>query len=177
MRGSIGHEDCRVNSTVDNLSSKLDTIGIGAASGVAVETVAAYLEACEQCYLLFACPWFAYSERKRSHRNRKYYPVDPALRRVAVTRAGRDVGKALECATFVELKKRFGDVFYWRMSGEVDFVVQSGSAPTPIQVTVEDATERHLRSLDAFYEAFPHANEAVIVTMGSYPDVLAGIDA
>ena len=38
---------------------------------------------CEQAYLLFSCPWFAFSERKRLHRNRKYYPVDTALRRVS----------------------------------------------------------------------------------------------
>ena len=164
-----------VQMVFESAGSELSLRRIGAASGVAVETVAAYLEACEQCYLLFACPWFSYSERKRSHRNRKYYPVDPALRRVAVTRAGRDVGKSLECATFVELKKRFGDVFYWRMSGEVDFVVQPGDAPTPIQVAVGDATERHLRSLDAFYETFPHANEAMIVTMDGFPDVLASL--
>ena len=166
-----------VQMVFESAGSELSLRRIGAASGVAVETVASYLEACEQCYLLFGCPWFAYSERKRSHRNRKYYPVDSALRRVAVTRTGRDVGKSLECATFVELKKRFGDVFYWRMSGEVDFVVQPDDAPTPIQVTVGDATERHLRSLDAFYETFPHANEAMIVTMDSFPDVLASLDA
>ena len=166
-----------VQMVFESAGSELSLRRIAAASGVAVETVAAYLEACEQAYLLFACPWFAYSERRRSHRNRKYYPVDTALRRVAVTRTGRDVGKALECATFVELKKRFGDVFYWRMFGEVDFVVQTRSAPTPVQVTAEGATERHLRSLDAFYEAFPHANEAVIVTMDDFPDVLAGVDA
>ena len=166
-----------VQMVLESAGSELSLRRIAAASGVAVETVAAYLEACEQAYLLFACPWFAYSERRRSHRNRKYYPVDTALRRVAVTRTGCDVGKALECATFVELKKRFGDVFYWRMSGEVDFVVQTGGMPTPVQVTAEGAAERHLRSLDAFYEAFPHANEAVIVTMDSFPDVLASLDA
>ena len=170
-----------VQMVFESAGSELSLRRIAAASGVAVETVAAYLEACEQAYLLFACPWFAFSERRRSHRNRKYYPVDPALRRVAVTRTGRDAGKALECATFVELKKRLGDVFYSRMSGrvsgEVDFVVQTGSAPTPIQVTVEDVAERHLRSLDAFYEAFPHANEAVTVTMANFPDVLASLDA
>lgn len=29
----------------------------------------------------------------------------------------------LECSTFLLLKKRFRDVFYWRDRGEVDFVV------------------------------------------------------
>ena len=166
-----------VQMVFESAGSELSLRRIAAASGVAVETVSAYLAACEQAYLLFACPWFAFSERKRSQRNRKYYPVDTGLRRVAVTRTGRDTGKALECATFIELRKRCGDVFYWRQSGEVDFVVQTGSTPTPIQVTAAGATERHLRALDAFYEAFPHAAEAVIVTMDDFPDVLASLDA
>ena len=166
-----------VQMVFESAGSELSLRRIAAASGVAVETVSAYLEACEQAYLLFACPWFAYSERKRSQRNRKYYPVDTGLRRVAVTRTGRDLGKALECATFIELRKRYGDVFYWRQSGEVDFVVQTGRVPTPIQVTTVDATERHLLALDAFYEAFPHADEAVTVTMDNFPDVLASLGA
>ena len=160
----------------ETAGSELSLRRIAAASGVAVETVSAYLEACEQAYVLFSCPWFAFSERKRSQRNRKYYPVDTALRRVSVTRTGSDAGKALECATFVELRKRYRDVFYWRAAGEVDFVIQSGGTPTPIQVTLDGATERHLRSLDAFYEAFPHSGEAVVVTMENFADIRADLD-
>ncbi|MCY3622077.1 MAG: ATP-binding protein [Gammaproteobacteria bacterium] len=166
-----------VQMVFESAGSELSLRRIAAASGVAVETVSAYLEACEQAYLLFACPWFAFSERKRSRRNRKYYPVDTGLRRVAVSRTGRDLGKALECATFIELKKRYGDVFYWRQSGEVDFVVQTGRVPTPIQITTVAATERHLLALDAFYEAFPHAAEAVMVTMDNFPEILASLGA
>ena len=161
----------------ESAGSELSLRRISAASGVAVETASAYLEACEQAYLLFSCPWFAYSERKRSQRNRKYYPVDAGLRRVAVTRVGSDLGKALEIATFVELRKRCRDVFYWRgAAGEVDFVVNASGGPIPIQVTAQRATERHLRSLDAFHEAFPHAEEALVVTMEDFMDVLAQLD-
>ena len=166
-----------VQMVFESAGSELSLRRIAAASGVAVETVSAYLEACEQSYLLFQCPWFVFSERKRSQRNRKYYPVDTGLRRVAVTRTGADAGKALECATFVELRKRYRDVFYWRGAGEVDFVIQTGGRPTPIQVTVEGAGERHLRALDDFYEAFPHATEALIVTMGDFPAILSKLDA
>ena len=161
-----------VQMVFESAGSELSLRRIAAASGVAVETVSAYLDACEQAYLLFSCPWFAYSERKRAQRNRKYYPVDTGLRRVAVTRTGRDLGKALECAAFVELKKRHRDVFFWRLTGEVDFVIQTDNGPTPIQVTLDGATERHLRSLDGFYETFPQAAEPVIVTMANFPDVL-----
>ena len=160
----------------ESAGSELSLRRIAAAGGVSVETVSAYLEACEQAYLLFSCPWFAYSERKRSHRSRKYYPVDAALRRVAVTRTGSDLGKALESTTFIELRKRFRDVFYWRAIGEVDFVIKTNGGITPIQVTTQGATERHLRSLDAFYETFPHAEEAVIVTMENFTDALSQLD-
>ena len=173
-RSSLGLRQV-VQMVFESAGSELSLRRISAAAGVAVETAAAWLEACEQAYLLFSCPWFAFSERKRSHRNRKYYPVDTALRRVSVTRTGRDVGKALECATFVELRKRGFDVFYWRDAGEVDFVVQSADGPTPVQVTLGGATERHMRSLDAFYETFPNAAEAVVVTMDNFPNVLARV--
>ncbi|MCY3796064.1 MAG: ATP-binding protein [Gammaproteobacteria bacterium] len=165
-----------VQMVFESAGSELSLRRIAAASGVAVETVAAYLEACEQAYLLFPCPWFAFSERKRLHRNRKYYPVDTALRRVSVTRAGRDAGKALECATFVELRKRCGEVFYWRGGGEVDFVVQTENGPIPIQVTLDEATERHWRSLDAFHEEYPQAGEGVIVTGTNFGEVYSLFD-
>lgn len=132
----------------------------------------AYLEACEQSYLLFACRWFAWSERKRAQRNIKYYPVDTGLRRVAVTRTGADQGKALECATFVELRKRFGDVYYRRDNGEVDFVIRDEKRVIPIQVTLHGPEERHLQSLEAFYEAFPQSEEAVTVTMANFAIVI-----
>ena len=165
-----------VQMVFESAGSELSLRRIAAASGVAVETVSAYLDACEQAYLLFSCPWFGYSQRKRARRNRKYYPVDTALRRVAVTRAGADAGKALECATFVELRRRYPEVCYWRGTGEVDFVVQTAGGPTPIQVTLTGAEERHLRALDAFHETFPHAREAVVVTLENFPEVLAALE-
>ncbi len=156
----------------ESTGSELSLRRIAAATGMAVETVSNYLDACEQAYLLFSCPWFTFSQRRRTQRNRKYYPVDTGLRRVVVTRTGKDLGKALESATFVALRKRFESVCYWRDKGEVDFVVQAGDRPTPIQVTLESPLERHMRALDAFYEAFPHSRDAVFVTLDNFPEVL-----
>ena len=159
----------------ESTGSELSLRRISAATGIAVDTVSNYLEACGQAYLLFSCPWFTFSQRKRAQRNRKYYPVDSGLRRVAVTRTGKDLGKALECVTFIELRKRFEAVSYWRDAGEVDFVVQVGERPLPVQVTLDAPMERHLRALDAFYEAFPHSQEAVFVTLDNFPHVLSEI--
>lgn len=157
-----------VQMVFEEAGSELSLRRIAAACGIAVDTAATYLEACENAYLLFACPFFAWSERKRGQRNKKYYPIDTGLRRVAVTATGRDRGKALECATFIELRKRFRDVFYWRGKGEVDFVVHTDSGPKPIQVTWDEPLERHERALDEFFDDFPSAAEPHYVTAATF---------
>ncbi|MDA0372973.1 MAG: ATP-binding protein [Planctomycetota bacterium] len=132
--------------------------------GMSVDTTSLYLEALEDAYLVFGCPCFAYSERKRAARGKKYYPVDPGMRRACVSSGSDDRGKALECAAYVRLRQTFGDVFYWRGRGVVDFVVLQNGRPTPIQVTWDRPKERHPKSLEAFYEDHPLANEGVIFT-------------
>ncbi len=148
----------------ESAGSELSVRRAAAALGMAPDTASLYLDAIENAYLAFACPYFAWSERKRSVRNKKYYPIDTGLRRIAVTRAGDDRGKMLECATFILLRKRYRDVYYWRDRGEVDFVVTKNGDPVPIQVSWDGPTERHHKALAAFYEAHPRSAEAVFVT-------------
>ena len=80
----------------------------------------------------------------------------------------RDRGKALECAVYLTLRRQYDEVFYWRDGGEVDFVVLDGGAPVPIQVTWDEARERQSSALAAFYEAYPNAAEAVVVTASTF---------
>jgi predicted AAA+ superfamily ATPase len=148
---------------------------IAAATGIAVDTAGAYLEAAEAAYLLFRCPYFAFSERKRASRNTKYYPVDTGLRRVVVSQTGDDRGKLLECAAYLALRKRFGEVYYWRGGGEIDFVVRPKGRIVPVQVTWEAPQERHHRALEVFFEQFPYSEEAVFVTAERFEAALAGI--
>jgi hypothetical protein len=145
---------------------------VAGATGIAVDTAARYLEVCEDAHLLYSCPYFAFSERKRASMNRKYYPVDTGLRRVVVTKTGADRGKALECATYIALRRHFDSVYYWRERGEVDFVVRRGQDIFPIQVTWDAPEQRHLDALDAFYERFPQASEAVHVSAETFESSL-----
>ncbi|MBN2493273.1 MAG: ATP-binding protein, partial [Deltaproteobacteria bacterium] len=86
-----------VQMAYESAGSELSLRRIAAATGLAVDTVSSYLDASEAAGLLFGCPFFAFSERKRAQRSKKYYPIDTALRRVVATRSGADRGKALEC--------------------------------------------------------------------------------
>lgn len=161
-----------VQMAFESAGSEMSLRRVAAATGIAVDTASSYLEACEAAYLLFSCPYFAFSERKRASRNRKYYPIDTGLRRVVVSRGGQDRGKALECAVHLALRRRFGQVFYWRDRGEVDFVVQVGDRIVPVQVSWDEPAERHDRALVDFYERFPQAEEPVFITASSFETAL-----
>lgn len=159
----------------ESAGSELSLRRVAAATGVAVETTGRYLAACEDAQLLFNCPFFAFSERKRASMNRKYYPVDTGLRRVVVTRSGADRGKMIECATHLALRRRYGQVFYWRERGEVDFVVREGDDIIPVQVTWEAPEPRHHAALDAFYERFPMAREPLFINAESFEMFLGAL--
>ncbi|MDD9934117.1 MAG: DUF4143 domain-containing protein, partial [Myxococcales bacterium] len=157
-----------VHMAFESAGSELSLRRLAGAAGIAVETAAGYLDACESAYLVFGVPYFAYSERKRASRNKKYYPIDTGLRRMVVTRTGEDHGKLLECAVHVALRRRGVPVFYWRGKGEIDFVAETSQGIVPIQVSSEPISERHHRAVEEFYETFPHALEAQFVGPDEY---------
>jgi len=157
-----------VQLAYETAGSELSLRRIAGATGIAVDTVSGYLHACESAYLLFACPYFAFSERKRARRNKKYYPVDTGLRRMVITQGGADRGKMLECAVFLELRRHNANISYWRGKGEVDFVIKKKGRIVPIQVSWNAPSQRHHDALEEFYENFPQADEAQFIGPEQY---------
>lgn len=157
--------------------TELNLRRVAAATGLTVDAVQNCLEACERAYLLFAVPSFASAAPRQANRQIKYYPIDPGLRRVVVSTGSEDRGKSLECAVYLALRRRFRDIYYWRNGGEVDFVIERNGRPTPIQVTWDEPQERHHRALDAFYERFPRADEAVFITADTFETEVAALTA
>jgi len=152
--------------TFESCGSELSYRKIAAVTGLTVDTVKSYLEACENSYLLFACHYFAFSEKKQLSRQKKYYPIDSGMRYAITNVANRDLGKSLELMVFLRLKQFNEQVFYWQEmnKGEVDFVAVNGNSITPYQVTWEGIQARHEKALNHFYENFPQANEAIFIT-------------
>jgi len=157
-----------VQMLYESAGAEMSVRRAAASLGISVDTTSLYIEAAETAYLAFGCPFFAWSARKRAARNRKFYPVDTGLRRIAVAATGQDRGKQLECATYLLLRRRFGEVSYWRGAGAVDFVINAGRGPTPVQVSWDQPTERARRAVDEFHEAHPTAREPVFVTARSF---------
>lgn len=155
-----------VKMTFETCGSELSYRKIAAVTGLTVDTVKSYLEACESAYLLFACSYFSFSEKKQLSRQKKYYPIDSGLRYAITTTNERDLGKSLELMVYLRLKQVHEQVFYWQElnKGEVDFVGVTGKKITPYQVTWGVLEPRHEKALQHFYEQFPEANEAVVIT-------------
>ena len=162
--------------TFESCGSELSYRKIAAVTGLTVDTVKSYLEACEEAYLLFSCNYFAFSEKKQMSRQKKYYPIDSGMRNAIITTSGRDLGKSLELVVFLHLKKKYEKVFYWQElhKGEVDFVAIQGSTVTPYQVTWEGPHVRHGKALEFFYERYPQANETIFITKDNIEDFLQG---
>ena len=160
--------------TFESCGSELSYRKIAAVTGLTVDTVKSYLEACEDAYLLFACHYFAFSEKKQLSKQKKYYPIDSGMRYAITNTTGRDLGKSLELMVFLRLKQMNEQVFYWQEpnKGEVDFIAVNGQHITPYQVTWKGPEPRHEKALASFYEHFPQAEEAVFITRENAHDFL-----
>ena len=144
--------------TFDSCGSELSYRKIAAVLGLTVDTVKSYLEACEQAYLLFACPFFAFSEKKRLLKQKKYYPIDSGLRLCSYRHPRtRSSEKVLELLVFLRLKQHYEQVFYWQEPIKARWILSCYARTTiiPYQVTWEGPQPRHEKALEHFYEAFP----------------------
>jgi uncharacterized protein len=162
-----------VKMAFESCGAELSYRKIAAVTDLSVDTVQVYLEACEQAYLLFTCPYFAFSEKKRLAQHKKFYPIDPGLHAAVTTNTSDNIGKHLEMLVYLRLKQRYENVYFWRNEhSEVDFVVLHQQTITPYQVTWNEIKPRHQQALTAFYETFPYANEFVLINKENAHDFI-----
>jgi uncharacterized protein len=152
-----------VKLVFESLGSEVSQRSLSRTLGIAPDTVGTYLGACEAAYLILRCPYFTYSERQRLVRNRKYYPIDVALRQALVGTGRVDSGKNLEAMVFLHLRRKYPEIAYWRDHGEIDFVISVNHSIVPIQVSWEGAQDRHHQAVEEFRTAFPRSEDAVMI--------------
>ena len=136
---------------------------------VSKNTIYAYFSMLQDALFIFALQKFDYSVRKRELTMSKVYLCDTAFTKIANT--GRDIGKKMENAVFLELLRRnpLSEVFYWKnkRGEEVDFVVSRGlKVEELIQVSYDiedpDTRKRELKVLEKAAEELGCKNKTVI---------------
>ena len=91
----------------------------------------------------------------------KYYVCDVAMRRLLVRTQATDIGHILENIVYLELKRRYNEVYVGQISadGEVDFVVFEDGEPHYYQVSQttldEKVLARELAPLEQINDNYP----------------------
>jgi len=157
------------NYSLTNISSLLSYTKISKAIGLSVSSVKEYLLFLEQAYLIYQLNFFSYSIKTSLaiQKPRKIYCIDNGLRNAASFKFSSDEGKLVKNSTFIELKRRNLDVYYWKGRKEVDFIIKNrDNTLTGINVTYTDVIDkREIKALLEFKENFQgRISELILLT-------------
>ena len=121
----------------------------------------------EDSYLLFTVSKFDFSLKKQLVNQKKVYSIDNGLTNANSSSFSQDKGKMLENIVFVNLRKKYKDIFYFQEKGECDFVIKEGTKITKaVQVCYhlnEDNKDREIKGLLVALEKF-NLYEGLILT-------------
>jgi predicted AAA+ superfamily ATPase len=94
------------------------------------ETVYKYLRYLEEAFIVFTASIYSPSERVRSRNYSKVYAVDWALGNAVAPAGGIDVTRRFENLVYLDLRRRGGEVFYYRTrkGHEIDFIHETKTA-------------------------------------------------
>lgn len=94
--------------------------------GVSKNTLHEYLGYLQDSNLLFLLPKQERSLRKQAHNPKKLHVIDPGLVAAFHGHPDRDVGRKLETAVFLHLRRQGRTLYYFANGGEVDLCDEDG---------------------------------------------------
>ena len=130
-------------------------------------TILEYLSYLEQCYLFFFVPKFNYSAKAQSVNPKKVYCIDTGMIQSVTLSSNADMGRMLENAVFIELRRRTKNIWYYSESSfECDFLYGHDSVPeNAVQVCSEltsENREREVRGLVETCRKFPGVKPLIV---------------
>jgi hypothetical protein len=154
---------------ISNISKTLSynqlrkTFELGSAS-----TAIDYLSYFQNSYLLFAIPMFDYSLKKQIYNPKKVYAVDTGLAGVNSLSMSKDMGRKLENAVFIHLRRKNDQIYYFGAAGECDFLVREQDRISQcIQVCAHLNDDNYSREIKGLTEAIKYSGSTsgIIVTL------------
>ncbi|MBU2637284.1 MAG: ATP-binding protein [Bacteroidetes bacterium] len=98
-------------------------LGVGSSN-----TIKSYADFLENSYLIFLVNKFSYSLKQQFASPKKIYCIDNGLADAVAFQFSKNKGKFLENLVFLELRRKFPEIYYYKASNnlEVDFLIKSG---------------------------------------------------
>lgn len=131
-----------------------------------VQSIIDYVSYLEDSYLIFTLPRFSYSYKKQQMNPKKAYSIDNGLSNANSITFSKDKGKMLENNVFLELKRKYREIFYYQKKGECDFLIKERDTLSAIQVCYELNNENKTREINGLLEALKELKlkEGLILT-------------
>lgn len=112
---------------------------------ISANTVMEYLSALCGSFIFYPASRYDVRGRRVLKLQQKYYTVDLGMRRTALSGRVRDTGRILENVVYLELRRRFGEVYVGRTGDlEIDFVAIGPEGPEYFQVAESAVQEQTL---------------------------------
>ena len=136
-----------------------------------------FLDYVQNIYLALTLHRYDISLTNKELGEKKIYSIDIGLNNAVEFKFSSDIGKSLENAVFLELKRKYNELFYYRDSNsECDFIVnEKNSITQAIQVTYDmseqNTKKREIKGLIAACKHF-NLNNGLIVTYDSEDEII-----
>src|SRR3989338_10639574 len=119
-----------------------------------VKSVIDYVSFFENAYLVFTLPRFSYSYKQQQVNPKKVYSIDNGFSSNNSASFSKDYGKMLENLVFLNLRKKYKDIFYFQEKNECDFVIKEKDKITKaIQVCFDLNEDNKDREINGLLEA------------------------
>jgi len=145
--------------------------------GISFQTLKKYLDAMEKSYLIARVPPFSTNKSKEITKRPKVYFVDTGLRNaVAKSFPSEPDGRLFENYVFSELVKSGFSPKYWRTKAgaEVDFVIEVGGRPIPIEAKLDAQPGKAGSGLRSFIEVYGPGKALVVSYGGAAGEMMVG---
>lgn len=150
MRHDIREKDTLGKMAVFLLSNSGKIItaeSLKKAYNLSFEAVASYLEYFKESFLIFDLLQFSYSFKKQSKTLKKIYAIDCGLASAVSFRFSEDKGRILENIVFLELKRKYEEIFYYKNKDgtEVDFLIREKNKNKKLIQVCWDLSDKETR--------------------------------
>jgi predicted AAA+ superfamily ATPase len=124
-----------------------------------VNSVMDYVSWFEDSYLMFTLPRFSWSLKSVAVNPKKIYVIDTGFGDANSLSFSADYGRMFENAVYLQLRRKFKEMYYFREKGKCDFVVKEQDKIThAIQVCLELNAENKAREVNGLIEALQFFN-------------------
>ena len=137
---------------------------------IANRTIDTYINALCETFLVHHAARYDIKGRNYLKTLGKYYIADQGLRSIVTGERGGDMGHVFENIVFLELKRRYRDVYVGTVDGkEVDFVAFENAAPRYFQVALSVRDETTLKRELAPFKTIRDQYPKTLITLDNDP--------